>query len=881
MTVIVLMVALTSCVYDELSIKNDFNGNEDLIRISAFVIPTEQTRSPYLSSDKPEQVSSGIWYFTYPKQSNLTFDNTPYGTALVDFGASLEDPTVGFAKFINSNNEEKDLKWKHIWDNGSTSSRYYYFYLHNIKPEFFDYTYEEDERKRSYQKITFKENSPFREIRPLDKENGTNDIITGVCNFWSSDKNKNFIFNLEHRLALFKLNIEVYGAKSDNHVINLSNATVTISNLYSGLESFSISSPASFAATPSTSNQHYTGKYFGRKLFTIKGDVNKGEYQWDGNPEVDENYKYEDDIYKKVTYKSLEFVVPPQSISLSYVPIIVVKVPKEDVTGSANDKGDFVEYTGILPSSMFNVKDPNTGELDPSPIELAFKEGSQLTVTATINSPETELYFSPVKVESWISKGSFTINTNQAGIYNLDDFKNMVNAYNAGDKAQLEKFGYTTSDGTFIIQFWNNVELPEYLDISTPLAGCVKLSSKINFAFLFNGCLIKLLAEDGVTVKEELDSSPGQVKLYNIVTGQNENYTGIGSADDFMAILEICSEELTPDIKDLLKYGYLSNSDNSLILDVTQTFDIPIEQFFQKMPSSFGGYNVSLQFNNNASINLVFPEKDKKLEINIFNQSRYLEKLMFIPSTYGMWEVDDFFMLKEFYNEYCQFYPDILKVFGTYNESSSTPWTFYFRNNMNIQGKDFFYSMIPDSENGKPQFTFSGSYKNGNSNSYYTLTIEDEFTPCSLSLNSTNINYYTCMVQGSGKARYSNNNNLSYVVSHYNTNNYYNLWYYGHFDRATKKWIFPLYYDTSSVLSTTWSTIYGKIVPEEISGKYDYEFDFTGVTKEYEVQKAPKSATDSSTGATIKLTPDETGAEALKQICLGTYWEWLEQQNER
>lgn len=868
---LLLSALLSSCVNDDLFI-SQIEDDNDNIRIRANVMPPEQTRAYYGSSQEPERVTSGLWYFTYPKASNLSFSNAIYERATVDFNASPDDPYTGFAKYINDKGEEKDLKWKHIWDNGTTSNSYY-FYLHNINPDFYEDTYTADgspARTRSYQKITFKDSSPFKAIMPLDKENGSNDIITGECSFWSSDKNKIFDFTLEHRLSLFKLNIEVYPAE-DNHLVNLENATVTLNNIYTGLSSFSIYSPKSFSSSTSSSSNYYYGNYTKKDLFTIKGDPEKGEYNWE-SIEEDPDYTYEGETYRRKIYHSFEFVAPPQTFS-GTMPKFTVMVPKEDVTGAETDKGSFVEYTGYLPSSMFNYVE---GKLDPAPMATAFAGGYQLTVTASINSPETELHFSPVKVEAWISKGSFTISTNQAGIYNIDDFEKMVKAYNDEDLSELEKYGYTTSDGTFIIQFWNNLELPEFLSDGTPLDGCMPykydvFDANINFAFMFNGNIVKLLDERGDLIKE-LESSNGQLELYGIVSGETKNYTGIRNSQDLKNIIEVCGEDIMPDIHKLLQYGSVSNVDNEIVLDVCADFDIDFNEIFQKLPTSFAGYNVLFDFSNNSALTIVFNDSPSvKLKVDKNTNYNYFTRIAFKKEN-GIANTEDFLALKKFYNEYYLYCPDILTIFGTKN-ADKEEWTINLKNDITVKGVDFFYSMTPDVDKGKPEFSIYGR-KSSTSSNYYTITVDDEYTPCSINSNSS---YLLTMISGTGKSHglssantiASNYNNVSFS----NTNYFYNLWYYGRFDREKKKWIFPLYYSTSTHYAT-WTSVYGQMKIDESVGKYDYEFDFTGLTTEFEVQKAPKSPTDTST-ETKKLTLDAQGEETLKHICLGDYWDWI------
>ena len=139
------------------------------------------------------------------------------------------------------------------------------------------------------------------------------------------------------------------------------------------------------------------------------------------------------------------------------------------------------------------------------------------------------------------------------------------------------------------------------------------------------------------------------------------------------------------------------------------------------------------------------------------------------------------------------------------------------------------------------------------------------------------------MIKGNGRAN-NISNEFSNLVSYYNNSsynntNYYYLWYHGYFDRNQKKWIFPLkVLNNNSLHSTSWSTIFGKMIPDEEAGKFDYEFDLTGLAS-YKINSFPNAEGSSSTSAQTFQVKDDT-AEILKHICLGDYWRWLEEQQQ-
>lgn len=854
-----ILMSLTSCMKDDLGFDR-YEGDDGTIRVGAIIQPPGQTRT-YYGSDEQETVASGIFYLTYPKAGNETSTNAIYRTATVNFDAISGGSSTGFAYFTNEEGVEKDLKWKHVWNEGKSSKT---FYLHNLDPEQYTETYTEtssNKRTQSYQKVTFKETSPFYSIRPLDKEQGSNDIITGSVS--ATNEVNELEFTLNHRLSLLKFNVEVFASETDNWTVDLSRATVTLSNLYTSLRSFSINSPTSFGTSSSTYNKGY---YTNRAQFTLRGNEDE-DPEW----EKVENGSYlaEDGLtYKKITYYSLEFVIPPQDLVSNYIPEFVVMVPKEDVTGAQTDKGQFVEYKGKLPQSMFNVTD---GVMGNAPIATTFESGYQLTVSASINSPDTELHFNPVTVEAWINKGTFTINTNQGGIYNLKDFQNMVEAYRAGNRAVVEKYGYKTTDGSFVIQFWSNVEIPQEVLPGVMLSQCMKpdAADPIQFLFIFNGNVVKVPEAGEMKGLEDTD---GQLELYNIVTGLDEKFTGVRTAEEMQYVIEILNGTETSEFHSLRSYAYFDNLENTLIVNVTGNFEMGITEVFQRVPVMSENYNVMFQMSENAEVNIVFSiEDDVKMVLTGSGDSSKISRIVVLPSgNVGVYGMEDFNFLKKCYLEYSQYFSDIMGLFCTKTFATSN-WTIYFRTPLTVKGEEFFGALPYDSSSGRPVYDVNTSE---------FITIEDEFTPCSTKGTS----YLKAMLRGGGNASAYRNEQMGNIVSYYNNadinvrNGY--LWSQGRFDRETKRWIFPMVYLTypNFICWCNWATVNGKMIPDESENKHEFAFDFKGMLQGYFAVRDLPSDVDPTHTNEIRFYTSKDGEEGLRRLCQGTYFEWLEEQ---
>lgn len=842
-------------------------GPDDTISIGASVLASENTRGSYIESGP---VVEGTYLLHYRPTSYTS--TTYYKNAFVDFGAS-EGPQIGFAYFMNGD-QRKDLKWRHTYNEGSSSLT---FMLSNLDPA----TYSES-NSSSYKHLRFNQapggvsNNPYV-ASPLDEVDGKNDLLIGSASAKSADGRINF--TLSHILSLLKINIEVYAAESDNWSVNLDNARMFISNLCTttgAVEMYSsYRSTFYYSTTAATSYSTYGGTY--RDVKNVDMRESSGEARnWD---KVEKNIQvdgYEEE-YHKAVYESKKFVFPPQSIpptntsgtipSISGYgrPVLTVRVPKYDAVGIESEPGDSIDFIGNIPTIMFNA-DEDGNIIESSPQNIALRSGYQLTITATINSPETVLTFAPVKIERWVSKSTFSIKTKQGGIYSTTDFYDMIDAYNAGDIDRMERYGYRDSEGNFVFQFWASIKLNK-----DQISGMMvpNGTTKPEFSFLLNGYTATI--QESGKEDDELAEIPGQFQLYNIVTGKNTQFNGIQTVSDMRAVINEFNSS-NPRITEILKYGSVNNSDNTVIFNINGSFDIALEEIFQKVdPSKLWGYDIFWNITNGNHVKVKIPDAPE-LDINLDAGDNHglLTRLM-VTKAYGIYNSDDFYLLLDGYNKYYRYFPEFLSLFGIQNTPNN--WTFYYKAAMNVDGNKAYVSMVPDPDNYKPNYSVSGSYN---------ITFVHPKVQCVISGGST----YNAL---SGKGYSSAQTGLSTIKNNYTNNTYSTLWNYGYYDMSADKWVFSLRYSTSSTTYqySPYSTIFNGMVPDYENGKYDYEFQLVYPAR---VTSVPSSITDVGTtpGTTMYFFQDGNDsynypntAEDLKRIANGTYWEYYKEWKEK
>lgn len=896
-----LLLLGVSCVKEDELIANVGDFEDDTVSIVATVAPDEQTRAEngglYIDEGI---VNRGTFYlFFSPSGRSSTSTNEYKSRAIVEFGLP-EDPTTGYAYNLKADKTRKDLKWSSIYNSGASTTD---FQLTNIPPEL--YNVRTSTSASTSVGTVYRYSNYFRFInatnpyfaRPLDEVNGTNDILFGQVSksVSSTTASRKIQFdNLYHALSLLQVVIEVHPSeKGQELTLSLDNAKIEISwvdkvvgsfNCYSSYySSFShLGSSNGSIIDLSTSNDYYRyqgytmGAEDGKPLVLVDPDTDRNKAL---QADEEDQYKYSvwESIEKKdnvLVYTTKRFVMPPQNLPPTTSvtkPELLVTVPKSDM---GNTGEGTITYHGYLPGDMY--------DLNGTPKTTALISGTQLTIRAKINSPDPELTFSPVKVEPWVSKSTFEFNMRQAGIYNANDFKALLDLYDDlqnGDEQtkklaehNLEKYGYRGENGELIFQLWGNLTL--YEDKIKEKMRVIEGVTP-DFSFMFNGFTVTTVKKkettgggegggDGTEQPEDTEIAPseddvkaGKVEnidggtydamrlfdFYNLLTGKTTTEPlGINNEKDFWDVVEIlCSD--TPKITDIMKYGVLSNIDELMTFDINATFEIDKDEFekiYRKIPEKLWEYKIQFTIHEGKQVTIQIPAKSRKKDNGeggdpggdagdgeIEEEKPYEIKCVpgYCPlnrltskRTYGVATAEDFYFMADWYTNCYYINPDLFELFG-----SST--TIYFRSAMTLEGSRAYLSMLPNTSVKTDDPVYRPNY---NVSCSGTITIEDELVPASTSTNT----YLKPMLFG---AVANSNTSLSSIVSHYNNNsfnqiNYYYLWYYGRFDfdkehdGANPKWIFPLQYGTNSSY-VTYATLFDQMhaVPE--GGKYDYEFE--------------------------------------------------------
>lgn len=914
-----LFVACT----DDYLLKDDIEDSSDtsdVIRIKASLNATNQTRTYYGQDDIDELASGKFWLrYPYAGQTVSSSSYAKYDVAIVNFGHE-EDPTTGYVAYTNKNGILKDLKWSKVYGGGAISTT---FYMMNVDPSAY-YIASEGyyPNTSSYQKYVFYDNAtqknPFY-ASPLDKDNGTNDLIMSGGKTMTEGSTPSFKadpgdihLNLYHRMALMRLNIEVYSAE-DGHKVSLDNATVKITNLFRTLGSINIQYAAyqSYYKDQAYIDKNVTSSfskvyYNGLKNYASEDEndwiylVGKNAYSWE--PYIDEEtgekvpYKEIDfDLigddnskitYTKRTYTVQDFIMPPQTFDVEgHWPKLMITVPKYDVTNFEDDKNstDSVTYIGSIPARMFDADEPL------KTTTTLLNTGYILNLSATIDSPNSELTFNPAYVENWVSKGNFTITTKKSGIYTSGDFQSLIETYDTALKTgyfeELEKFGYKTtgSDGKdlYVFTVWSNFTLnPDEIGLS----GCMPYDDRVNFLFLFNDFTLTLDNGDGNSEIEKLNGLEGQNELYKRVTGRElGRYKGITSSAKMLELINLCKSDPdngynAPDYARLFEFGNLSNFDNIWTFNLENDITLNFEDIYQKIDNDFLLNSFYLNLNGHY-INIRFGDKTLKCEEN--GGLDYFSRMAVINKTAGVTSPEDFYLLKYCYNNgIYKDYPEIFELFGTHNTSSTTDsWSFYFHNGMTLNGQEVFGCMTPDEDSYKPDYSFY-TYPAGStsSSSYSTIAFDHPLIPFEVKTRTTVTNVFKRSGQFTTQNVFSNyTTGLNY---YYNNNDYRTLFNYGFFEDGV--WHFSINYTSGSNYNyAEYDYAYGCMIPDVEQGKCDYDFT---ILKRTEIRNMPSTPLEGASKSTVYFYPEDSAnckypnnAEGLKKVTNGTYWDnWSE-----
>ena len=880
------VVGLSSCIADEDLVMGE-GSPEDPVLIGASVLPSEKTRS-YIEEG---EIDAGQWWLVYKRTSNY------YNRAIVEFG-NPEGPTTAYPYFYDGSGVMTELKWKYVNGQGGSKQP---FYLTNLSPDL--YTTQSTDYLTHLRFNTGV--NPFV-AAPLDKTNGTNDILIGDASASASDKK--FEIPLYHALSLLKISVEVFGS-SDNHYVDLSEAEVTISDLCRTVESVQLDYRTSFRFNESanTTDSERGGTYSnpGTLLMVNRGDGNMSGPGWEnGGPK---DMPAEDGRVKKV-YSTYEFVMPPQSIPASPLPAVTedytgkqpvlrIKVKKSAVTGQSDMEG-YVTYSGSIPDIMFTIDE--NGMMLPTPERIALKSGTQLCIKATINSPETDLMFAPVTVEPWVSRENFSLNTRQTGIYNENQFWQMVDAYKRNDMYALERFGYWDGDvtqnagrGNFVFQLWATIPLNE-----NEIQRCLIPRAPSNnpndvpssFCFIFNGFYVAYAnnMEEVNDNTPRLEGSKGAIEFYNIVTGENEQYIGIKTPENLAAVTSLFSASLPP-VKQLLKYGDINNATNNLDFLIERKIDIPIANVFQVCAPVQWGYNVKFDNADGCYVNAVFSQEDNvTLPLVTVNDYDYFNKVVFRRTTSGRITIssqEEFYFLIRATNIYYRYFNDIMSILAQwYDQSSSSynqSYTWNFDVGNGVSGVDALkvWGCFFDNKTNPDVARVYLSASSFPSTGFLMSDPKTSFTMSQASSNNSYMNSNRMRPYFFGGSMPS----LATIISYYNTANlnmcYSNMWTYCRFEND--KWMIdysiPLF-DTG-LPSSTYDAASGSMIVNEAEGRYDFEF--IAGSRGIQISSVRDPYTNTWTNITFynEQTLDDypNDMTALKALFLGNYWTYYDQ----
>lgn len=457
------IAALMTLGFNACTSEEAFEEGETLLartlRVTANVARNTHTRA-YQDTGR---VVNGKYYLAYP---NMSYQ---YAVATVDFDReSAASPGLG----IVTTPAGTELKWSEI--GGSPVN----FYLDNVPPQM-------DSLNTNGSTVTFRQENPFV-AGVFDTIGGTNDLLWGDKSVTRDTKSVSF--DLHHNMSRLKVQVKV--VHKDNSVadIDLSNATVKITNLFPRTLSY----------------DRLTGSL---ALDTVSGmspiaivDPARSEYQWTRITDRDENPD-------TTTYFSPDIVLPPQALLENEErPQLVITI------------GD-TEYTGILPHAMM-IASPD-GTLN-YPVTLSFLKEYILTIRTVITEEPPELAFMPVYVVGWVDKGEFTEEAHQSGIYTAPEFYKMIDYYEKNNQYQLVRYGYLTvpketNKPLWHFDFWSSVVL-DYNEIYGKMHPGTDATNgqPSNFEFSYNNYTVYVQNGEG----EQNIKAVSETDLYKICTGQ-------------------------------------------------------------------------------------------------------------------------------------------------------------------------------------------------------------------------------------------------------------------------------------------------------------------------------------------------------------------------
>lgn len=381
-----------ACSEQEVSLHQEEAGP---IALSATVYSESQATGSRVNTGA---VSSGTYYLTFTNRSG-----TPQTVS-----ATFASDEIGYP-YVYTNNVGTPLNWKDVQGSAGSSST---FTLDNVPNE------------TSTQIVTLNESYKAS----VYNNESTNDIVWGSL---TETYNKTPLhFNLDHRMASIRVNIDVDG--NDTEVEDLLEEGVTVSLL-------------NIKTTPSTFNRTYG-------IVNVNHEV------------IDKSFQMHEGVLLEGGYTNT-CIFPPQTFSDSYRPRLQIKL------------NDGTTYTGSLPQTMFTGTSDNA-----TAATLEFYRGRCLTINVLLvgSISGREILFLPAVVEDWVDVGSVGIIARQLGIYDEENYKKAVEAYNKEpkDETALSRFGTKDAEGKWTIHIF--ASFGESSDAFTKFANDTYLSLNLH-----------------------------------------------------------------------------------------------------------------------------------------------------------------------------------------------------------------------------------------------------------------------------------------------------------------------------------------------------------------------------------------------------------------
>ncbi len=298
-----------------------------------------------------------------------------------------------------------------------------------------------------------------------------NDIVWGKTEEATWNTAEPVIFTLQHRMASVKVNIDV--AEGLSLIEEEVKKGVTVSLL-------------EIRTTPSTFNRN-TGVVSVNNE-TTKKDVKIHEGILSDNGDTD------------------TWIFPPLNFSDGRPQLqIILK--------------DGTTYTGTIPETMLSGEE-SSDDNNATSRTLAFEAGKLLTIRVLLveDIEEQPILFLPARVENWEDKGPVSIECNQLGIYNEDDYKTVVTAYNNDDESTLKRYA-TYDKGIWTIcifaSFGEETALNDDLKFNNDEQLNLQLNNHTVYGQKTYENLIKSSTEEGDTGNLPTDGNDGNTENDN------------------------------------------------------------------------------------------------------------------------------------------------------------------------------------------------------------------------------------------------------------------------------------------------------------------------------------------------------------------------------